>query len=93
MHCDCNAGLTVQLHDGGTRYPVIPTAQHSELSYWFNARCTACGAQYGEPFARVDESGKVLDRQREELPMVDTLWLNGQCGPFTCGCDEESPHT
>lgn len=87
MSCECDAGLTVQLHDDGTRYPVIPAAQHGELSHWFNARCITCGTQSGEPFARVDESGQVLADQRKDLPIVDTIWLNKQCGPFTCGCD------
>lgn len=90
MSCACTAGLTVQLHDGGTRYPVIPSARHGELSYWFDARCRGCGARYEEPFTRVDESGQVLDNQTEGLPFVDTSWLSRQCGPFTCGSDEES---
>ncbi|MEV6332628.1 hypothetical protein [Streptomyces sp. NPDC051909] len=92
MSCDCKAGLTVQLHDGGTRYPVAPVDQHTELSYWFDARCTACGTRYEEPFARVDEAGQELADQTEDLPVVDTVWLAKQCCPFTCGCDQESLH-
>jgi hypothetical protein len=92
MACDCKAALTVQLHDGGDRYPVTPVDQDTELSHWFNARCTACGARYGEPFARVDEVGQVMTHQRDGLPMVDLAWLSKQCGPFTCGCAEESSH-
>jgi hypothetical protein len=49
MSCDCNAALTVRLHDGGDRYPVIPIARHSEISYWFDARCTACDARMPAP--------------------------------------------
>ncbi|MER5617567.1 hypothetical protein [Streptomyces sp. NPDC002215] len=90
MPCDCTAGFTVQLHDGGARYPVIPAPRHGELSYWFDARCTACNTRYEKPFVRVDEDGQVLDRQTEGLPAVDTAWLSRQCGPFTCGCDTES---
>ncbi|MEU6278182.1 hypothetical protein ABZ871_38180 [Streptomyces populi] len=92
MACDCKAALTVQLHDGGDRYPVIPAEAHGELSYWFNARCTVCNAQSGEPFLRVDASGKVLADQTADLPLVDTMWLSKQCGPFTCGCDTEELH-
>lgn len=90
MSCECAVGLTVQLHDGGTRYPVIPAVQHSELSYFFGARCTNCGIKYGDPFVRVDEEGQVLARQTEDLPLVDRMWFSQQCGPFTCGCDIES---
>jgi hypothetical protein len=90
MSCDCTVGLTVQLHDGGVRYPVVPVARHSELSYWFDARCVGCNARYEEPFARVDESGQVLADQRADLPLADRLWLGDQCGPFTCGCNAET---
>lgn len=92
MSCDCKAGLTVQLHDGGTRYPVIPAAWHSELSYWFAGRCTRCGAKTDEPFERVDAGGQVLADQTQDLPMADLMFLRKQCGPFTCGCDEEQLH-
>ncbi|MFD3889991.1 hypothetical protein [Streptomyces microflavus] len=90
MPCDCTAGLTVQLHDGGARYPVIPAPRHSELSYWFDARCIACNARYAEPFVRVGEDGQALGAATEGLPLVDTMWLSKQCGPFTCGCDQEA---
>jgi hypothetical protein len=89
MSCDCNAALTVQLHDGGDRYPAIPAARHAELSYWFDARCTACSARYEAPFARVDGSGEVLADQTGDLPLEIRLWLGRQCGPFTCGCDQD----
>ncbi|WP_329303942.1 hypothetical protein OG410_41705 [Streptomyces sp. NBC_00659] len=90
MACDCNAALSVQLHDGGDRYPVIPAEEHGELSYWFNARCTVCNAPYEEPFRRVDASGQVMDDQRADLPLADRTWLTDRCGPFTCGCDQDA---
>ncbi|MFD5342297.1 hypothetical protein ACFWJY_00625 [Streptomyces anulatus] len=90
MPCDCTAGLTVQLHDGGARYPVIPAPRHSELSYWFDARCSACSTRYEEPFVRVGEDGQALAEDTKDLPLVDTMWLSKQCGPFTCGCDQEA---
>ncbi|MFI9116964.1 hypothetical protein [Streptomyces venezuelae] len=34
----------------------------------------------------------MLAEQTEDLPVVDTVWLAKQCGPFTCGCDQESLH-
>ncbi|MEV5440789.1 hypothetical protein AB0K80_33020 [Streptomyces sp. NPDC052682] len=90
MSCTCGEGFTVQLHDGGTRYPVIPTDRHTEISYYFDARCTTCGTKYGAPFARVDSEGQVLADQMQDVPLVDVMWFRKQCGPFTCGCDEES---
>lgn len=90
MSCTCAEGFTVQLHDGGTRYPVIPVDQHTEISYYFDARCTKCNAKYEAPFARVDSEGQVLADQKQDVPMVDWLWFSKQCGPFTCGCDQES---
>ncbi|MEU1502891.1 hypothetical protein [Streptomyces sp. NPDC005732] len=90
MSCRCNAALTVRLND--ERYPVAPAAQHTELSYWFDARCVECDARYEEPYARVDESGVVLAEQTADLPLEITLWFREQCGPFTCGCDQEELH-
>lgn len=91
MSCACDAALTVQLHDGGERYPVVLVDEHTELSYWFDARCTACGERHGGPFARVDADGRPLTEQRDGLPLVDTEWLARQCGPFTCGSDPDAP--
>ncbi|MGW3091586.1 hypothetical protein [Streptomyces sp. NPDC001108] len=81
--------MTVQLHDGGDTYPVIPVPRHSEISYYFDARCVGCRVKYEEPFARVDEQGEILDDQMRGLPMVDWMWFGKQCGPFTCGCDQD----
>jgi hypothetical protein len=90
LPCGCTADLTVRLHDGGERYPVIPVdGLHTEVSYWYDARCTGCDAKYGSPFARVDEAGQVLANQRDGLPFADRMWFADQCGPFTCGCDQE----
>ncbi|MFE7532205.1 hypothetical protein ACFU7Y_41890 [Kitasatospora sp. NPDC057542] len=89
MSCACDAGLTVQLHGGGDRYPVIPAARHGELSFWFDARCTRCNDRYEAPFARVDGCGEALADQTGDLPLVDVMWLRRQCGPFTCGCDQD----
>ncbi|MFR9758183.1 hypothetical protein [Streptomyces sp. TR06-5] len=90
MSCECAAPLTVQLHDGGSRYPVVPVDRHSEVSYFFDARCTRCGVRHGDPFARVDEEGQVLTDQTADLPWEDLMWFRKQCGPFTCGCDADS---
>ncbi|MFE3121374.1 hypothetical protein [Streptomyces niveus] len=90
MSCTCTEGFTVQLHDGGARYPVIPTDRHTEISYYFDARCVGCDTKYGAPFARIDNEGQVLSDQMQEVPLVDLMWFRKQCGPFTCGCDEES---
>lgn len=87
----CNASLTVQLHNDGERYPVTPTDEHTELSYWFDARCAECGARNGEPFVRVDEDSRPLGTQRDGLPVVDLAWLNSQCGPSNVGCDLDAP--
>ncbi len=90
MSCTCAGGFTVQLHDGGTSYPVVPVDQHTEISYFFDARCTRCRAKYGAPFARIDSEGQVLADQMQGVPPVDRMWFSKQCGPFTCGCAEES---
>ncbi|MEV6048778.1 hypothetical protein [Streptomyces xanthochromogenes] len=90
MSCTCAEGFTVQLHDGGTRYAVVPVDQHTEISYYFDARCTMCNAKYEAPFARVDSDGQVLGDQKQDVPMVDRLWFSKQCGPFSCGCEQES---
>ncbi len=89
MSCDCNANLSVQLHDGGNRCPVVPAARHGELSFWFDARCAGCNARYEAPLVRVDDSGKALPDETKDLPLVDVMWLRQQCGPFTCGCDQD----
>lgn len=93
MSCTCAEGFTVQLHDGGTRYPVIPTDRHGEISYYFDARCTRCSAKYEAPFARVDSEGQVLADQMQDVPLVDRMWFSKQCGPFTCGCGREESLT
>ncbi|CAM5593315.1 hypothetical protein [Streptomyces abikoensis] len=90
MSCDCAEGFTVQLHDGGTRYSVVPTDRHGEISYYFDARCTKCNTKYEAPSKRVDSEGQILADQMQDVPMVDTIWFSRQCGPFTCGCDQES---
>ncbi|MEU2717786.1 hypothetical protein [Streptomyces sp. NPDC007205] len=90
MSCTCTEVFIIQLHDGGARYPVIPTDRHSEISYYFDARCTKCNTKYEAPFARVGKEGQVLVDQMQDLPMVDRIWFSEQCGPFTCGCDQES---
>ncbi|MGJ3558103.1 hypothetical protein ACR6C2_00760 [Streptomyces sp. INA 01156] len=46
--------------------------------------------QYGDPFARVGNAGQVLADQMQDVPLVDRMWFSKQCGPFTCGCDQES---
>lgn len=91
MSCTCAGPLTVQLHDGGERYPVVLVDEHTELSYFFDARCVTCGERHPGPFARADADGRPLARQREGLPLVDTEWLARQCGPFTCGAVAEEP--
>jgi hypothetical protein len=89
MSCTCVEGFTVQLHDAGTRYPVVPVDRHTEISYYFDARCTKCRSKYGAPFARVDSEGQALADQMQDVPTVDRVWFSKQCGPFTCGCDQE----
>ncbi|MFG2563040.1 hypothetical protein [Streptomyces sp. NPDC048496] len=89
MSCTCTTGWTVQLHDGGVRYPVAPAERHGELSYFFNARCSSCNAAHDAPFARVDGAGEVLADQTGDLPLADRMFLSSRCGPFTCGCNQE----
>lgn len=60
MSCTCAEGFTVQLHDGGTWYPVALVEQHTEISYYFDARCTRCRSKYGAPFARGSDSPRLL---------------------------------
>ncbi|MFE1271302.1 hypothetical protein [Streptomyces sp. NPDC058758] len=65
---------------------MAPVAEHTEISYYFDARCAKCRTRYEAPFARIDREGQVLADQMQDVPVEDRVWFSRQCGPFTCGC-------